>query len=469
MNPTFDRKRAARRLLIALLPLLFVRGEITRTALTARSHALKPNILLILADDAGPHLGCYGTPLVHTPHLDRLAAEGVRFMHAFTTAPICSPSRSSLVTGMYQTSIGAHNHRAVEKRPLPAGVKLLTDYFRGAGYFTVNSPGPAGEKFGKTDFNFLAEHPFDGYDWRQCAAGQPFFAQMTLMESHRGPGWKEARRRRKLVDPHKVKLPPYYPDHPTARDEYANYLDAISLMDEVVGATLKRLKDEGLAENTVVVFMGDNGACLFRDKQFLYDGGLHVPLIVRYPDRRQAGKVRDDLISGVDLAPTLLALAGIKAPAHMQGHNFLAANHQPREHVFAARDRADISFERMRAVRTRRYNYIRNFLPGLPYMQPNPYKEREYPTWNLVKQLKAAGRLNAAQSLFAADSKPVEELYDLAADPHEVHNLASDPAHAATLDELRRALDEWIVNTKDQGATFEDPLPVYRSYFGKKR
>jgi N-sulfoglucosamine sulfohydrolase len=450
----------------------------------------RPNILFILAEDLGQQLACYGEPLVSTPNLDALAARGVRFTRAFTTAPVCSASRSAIMTGMYQTSIGAHQHRTWQwnKQPLPAGVRPITDYFRDAGYFTANlSAGPGKAKknatstapganltgaagAGKTDYNFLVEKPFDGHDWSQRAPGQPFFAQITITESHKGPGWVFARSKDAPIphaDAAKVKLPPYWPDHPIAREEYANFLDAIALMDSYVGELLARLEKDGLAQNTVVVFMGDNGACLFRSKQFLYDGGISVPLLVAWPDRRRAGTVDGQLVSSIDVSAAMLGLAGVKPGPAMQGRDFLAPGAAPRTHIFAARDRMDESTDRMRAVRTERFKYIRNYFPAIPYMQRNAYKERQYPTWNLVKELARDGKLTPAAALFAAPVKPVEELFDVQADPHEVRNLAADPAHAATLRELRGLVDTWVRDSGDQGFRMEDPLDIYRGYNGR--
>jgi arylsulfatase A-like enzyme len=440
--------------------------------LLAQTPQKRPNILLILAEDMSPQLACYGQPLIQTPNLDSMAREGIRFAHAFTTAPVCSASRSALATGMYQTTIAAHNHRTVDKKPLTAPVRHMCDYLREAGYYTVlSSPGPghtgpAGSLGNpKTDYNFISKSPFDGHDWNQRPAGKPFFAQLTLQESHKGPGWPLARKTMPRIDQQKLEVPPYWPEHPVARDEYANYLEAIELVDKYVGDIFKRLEQERIAGDTLVIFMGDNGSCTFRGKQFLYEGGIRVPLIVRWPERIKPGASRNDLISGIDVTATILGAAGVQIPQHLQGRDFLSQSSQPREHIFAARDRCDIATERMRCVRDTRYKYIRNFLPGVPYMQRNPYKEKEYPTWNLVKQLKAQGKLNAVQSLFAADSKPVEELYDLQTDPHEVKNLASEAQHAARLRSMRALVDKWIVETHDQGYIMEDPVPVYESYF----
>ncbi|MBL9186177.1 MAG: sulfatase [Opitutaceae bacterium] len=469
--------------LLRSLPLLIALVVVARGAT-----ASKPNILFILAEDIGPQLSCYGTPLVSTPHLDRLAARGVRYTNAFTTAPVCSTSRSAIMTGMYQTTIGAHQHRTWQwnKKPLPAGVRTITDYFRDAGYYTANlSAGPdrarkatsgglritGSDGAGKTDFNFLTPTPpFDGRDWNGRKPGQPFFAQITIQESHKGPGWTLVRSKDSpvgRVDPAKLKLPPYYPDHPVAREEYANYLDAIALMDSYVGEVLARLEKDGLAQDTIIVFIGDNGQCLFRSKQFLYDGGISIPLLIAWPDRRRAGTVDSQMISAIDISAAMLGFAGVKPNAVMQGRDFLAAGATPRSHIFAARDRMDASTDRMRAVRTPQWKYIRNYFPGIPYMQHNAYKETQYPTWVLVKQLAKEGKLTPEAALFAADRKPVEELFDLNADPHEVKNLATTPAHAAKLKELRALVDQWLIESGDQGGVIEDPLDIFKGYNGR--
>jgi N-sulfoglucosamine sulfohydrolase len=430
----------------------------------------RPNILWILAEDMSPNLGCYGEPLIKTPNLDKLASEGIRFTHAHTTAPVCSASRSALVTGMYQTSCGTHNHRTFDKKPLPDGIKPITHYLMQAGYFTCNLGDkkikPSGSKgSGKTDFNFSIDKVYDGVDWTERKEGQPFFATISLQESHKGYGWELAQKQKYIVDPTKVKLPPYYPDHKIARDEYANYLNATMLVDTYVGELMSRLETEGLAKNTVVIFMGDNGQCLFRGKQFLYDGGTSVPLIVRYPDKRYSGKVEDKFVLGIDISAAILGLAGITSPTHLHGKDFLNSKTPERDFIITARDRCDIAIERMRCVRTKEFSYIRNFMPGIPYMQRNPYKERDYPTWNLVKELNKKGELTKEQALFAADGKPIEELYNLKNDPNELSNLANQKDYNEKLLEMRIILNNWIKESGDMGATFEDPVPVYEAYF----
>ncbi len=468
----------------------FLEGAVTSGALlSARAaagqsagSATRPNILYVIQEDIGPNMACYGEPLVHTPHLDGFASQAIRFTNAFTSGPVCSASRSALMTGCYQNNIGAHQHRTWEwrKRPLPPPVRHISDWFRDAGYFTVNLQpannqgesgmhGAAGS--GKVDLNFFRNEAerskfFDGYDWSQRKPGQPFFAHITIIETHKGPGWQIARKqpRAELVDAEKLKLASYYPDSPIARDEYANYLDAIHLSDGYVGQLLDRLEREGLAGNTIVVMSSDHGP-LFRGKQFLYDGGMHIPLMVRFPNGRGAGTVNGDLVSAIDLAPTMLGLAGIRPPVGaMQGQDIFGTDYRPRSCIFAARDRMDIAIDRMRAVRTKQYKYIRNYLPAIPYMQPNPYKEEMYPTWNLVKEWAREGKLNREQGLFAAAVKPIEELYDLSADPDEVHNLAPDHGRKQTLDELRTLVDGFV-RENDSLVGYEDPLDVYRGYY----
>lgn len=435
-------------------------GTVVAPLVASARAGRRPNILWIIGEDMGPELGCYGEPLMRTPNLDGLAAQGARFTRAFVTAPVCSPSRSALITGMYQTSIGAHQHRSHRRDgyTLPEPVKLITDHFRAAGYFTANvktaAPGVRGT--GKTDFNFQAAKPFDGDDWSKRREGQPFYAQVNFAEAHRGGAWKKAREQDYLVDPDQVELPPYYPDHPVVRDDWANYLDSINLLDKKVGAVLQRLEEEGLADNTIVFFLGDNGRCHVRGKQWLYEGGIHIPLIVRWPGRIKPGTVRGDLISAIDISATSLKLAGIKPPDYMQGQVFLGPGAQQRDFVVAARDRCDETVDRIRCVRTRRYKYIRNFHPDRPYTQRNAYKERQYPALAILKQLHAEGKLTPAQELFMAPQRPLEELYDLAADPHEVHNLAGFPKYQRTLKRLRGILERWMAETGDMGAIPEE-------------
>lgn len=456
-------------------------------AQASREPAARPNILYVILEDIGPNLACYGEPLVKTPNLDRFGSQSIRFTSAYTTGPVCSASRSALMTGCYQDRIGAHQHRTWQwnKRPLAPPIRHISDWFRDAGYFTCNLQPPPSKRTGnprdsvhgatgsgKVDLNFLrnaAEQQrfFDGTDWSQRKPDQPFFAHITIIETHKGIGWTIARERPKseLVDPAQLKLASYYPDSPVARDEYANYLDAIHLSDGYVGQLLDRLDRDGLANNTIVVISSDHGP-LFRGKQFLYDGGIHIPLMIRFPDGRGARTVDDRFVSAIDFAPTLVGFAGVRPPSGaMQGQDIFGTDYHPRDHIFATRDRMDISIDKMRAVRTRQYKYIRNYLPATPYMQHNPYKEDSYPTWNLVKEWNKLGKLTTSQALFAAAVKPIEELYDVVADPDEVHNLATDPARHSTLQQLRGLVDGFV-KENDALCSPEDSLDIYRGYYG---
>lgn len=421
----------------------------------------KPNILWLIAEDMGPALGCYGQKEVSTPNLDRFAAAGVRYTRAYTTAPVCSASRSAFLTGMYQTTLGAHNHRSHRDDGfrLPEGVKVLPEWMRAAGYFTANVVAlPTGFRgSGKTDWNFTPpEKPFDSKDWSDLASHQPFYAQVNFQETHR------TFRAPKRADPAKVELPPYYPDHPVARTDYAAYLDAATELDRKIGLVLAQLEKDGLADNTIVMFFGDHGEAMVRGKQFCYEEGLHIPLLIRWPKNFptpahfQAGKVDDRLIEAIDFAPTMLTLAGAPVPPKMQGRVFLGDKAAPpREYAFGARDRCDETVFRLRTVRDARYRYIRNFTPDRPFLQKNDYKEKQYPVWTLLPQLHAEGKLTPAQAALCAPTMPSEELYDLTTDPHEIHNLATEPTHAATLQRLRAVLEKWIEDTGDQGRTPE--------------
>ncbi len=452
---------------IPRLTLLFL-TLLAISPLTAADARTKPNILWLLAEDIGPEaFSLAGTPEAHTPVIDQLARDGVNYTRAYTTAPVCSPSRSALITGMYATTIGAHQHRTKNKSPLPEGVRILPDRLREAGYFTgniVKFPESAGVKgTGKTDWNFIQQAPaFDTRDWAELKSHQPFYAQVNFNETHRGfHAPPEA-------DPAKVVLPPYYPDHPVIRQDWAAYLDSARDLDRKVGRVLAQLQADGLADHTIVVLMGDNGQVHIRGKQFLYEEGVHVPLIIRWPEAIPApagftpGKEDSHLISSIDLTATTLAWAGVAKPATMQGRIFLGPQAEaPRELVFSARDRMDETVMRHRAVRDGRYRYIKNFTPEKPFFSPNAYKAKQYPAWNLIQQLHREGKLNAVQETLCQPRMPEEELYDLQSDPHQIHNLAPSaaPEHQAVLTTLRRAVTDWIENTNDRGRLPDPDAP----------
>ena len=421
----------------------------------------RPNILWLIAEDICPDLGCYGDPDARTPNLDRLASQGRRYCHAFATGNVCSPSRSAFCTGMYQTTLDAQNHRSHrhDHLRLPAGVRLITDRLREVGYFTANvrqfpsELGLAGT--GKTDWNFEPEgKPFDSSRWEDLKLHQPFYAQVNFANAHR-PYKKHPRQ---PTDPAKVTLPPYLPDHPVAREDWALYHDSIQILDEQVGKVLDLLQKEGMADNTVVFFFGDQGRECFRGKYFAYEQGISVPLLIRWPGKVPTGSSSDELISLIDVTATSLAFAGAPMPDAMHGKPFLGEKAQRREYVFGASDRRDEAVDRVRTVRDARYKYMRNFMPERPYLQHMIYAEHTNPNVNLMRRLFSEGKLNTAQAKFMASHRPTEELYDMKTDPWELNNLAGLPEYAKTLAHLRSVLDKWIVDTDDRGRFPEDPV-----------
>ncbi len=468
---------------LLLTAALSVAAPFTLAAVEKNAGAPTPlNILWILAEDFSPHLGCYGTTQVSTPNLDRLAAEGMRFERAFTTAPVCSASRSAMMTGMYQTTIGAHNHRShrTSEFPLPAGVRPITAWMRDAGYFTANVvdfPAPlAFSGTGKTDWNFhQPDKPFASRSWADLKTHQPFYAQINLSETHRqlqanfeaGRAFPAPRR----IDPAVVDIPPYYPDCPEVRADWANYLDDVDALDRKVGDILALLERDGLADHTLVIFLGDHGQAHVRGKQWCYDSGLRIPLLMWWPRALPApagfkpGTVSGQIVEAIDLAPTSLVLAGAAKPPAMQGRVLFGPRAEaPREFAFGARDRCDETVFRLRTARDARYRYIRNFTPEKPFYALNRYKENQYVAIPAMRRLHEQGKLNAVQeALFAAHMAP-EELYDTEADPHETVNLIDSkiPEHVAALERLRAALEKWIDETDDQGRFLESPAQIAR-------
>ena len=446
-----NRSASARLVALLLLPLAALHA--------ADPPSDKPNIVWLIAEDMSPHFGCYGEKTIQTPNVDKLAENGVLFERAFVTGPICSPSRSALITGMYQTSIGAQHHRSGVgmKIELPAGARLVPKLFQEAGYHTFNGGYPAMGK-GKTDYNFEFDPGiYDGTDWKTRKAGQPFFAQIQLLGGKIRDIPKQLAEARKQLgsatSTDHLPLPPYYPGTPAILDDWAATLDAVRITDKQVGEIVDRLRTEGILDQTIIFFISDHGVSHGRGKQFLYDEGTHIPFVVNGPGLPK-GQRRKDLIEHIDMAAMSLALAGIPLPETMQAHDVLAPDAQPREATYSARDRADETVDHIRSVRTERWKYIRNFLPQRPYLQPNDYKDHK-PCLIALRAAEAAGELNDVQRLLFAKTRAPEELYDLAADPWEVHNLAADPAHAATLQELHSKLDRWMELTNDQGRTPE--------------
>ncbi len=420
----------------------------------------RPNIVWVIVEDMSPHFGCYGETLIKTPNVDRLAAEGAKFTQAFVTAPVCSTCRSALITGMYQTTIGAHHHRSgrgTEKIHLPDHVRLIPKLFQEAGYFTTNGtnvgpkkpPRKGKVRIGKTDYNFEWDPSvYDSNDFRNRKPGQPFFAQIQL---HGGKG--RTNDTPNPVEPAEVVLPPYYPDDSVIRDDWAQYLNSVMNTDIQLGKILDILREEGVLDNTYVFFMTDHGISHARGKQFAYEEGMRIPLIVRGPGI-EPGTVRDDLVVHIDMAATSLELAGIAIPDSMQARPLFGPKAKPRDFVVCARDRCDETVDRIRGLRTARYKYIRNFYPDRPYLQPCAYKD-EKQILKRLRQLHSEGKLNRDQELIMASTRREEELYDLENDPYELNNLAADPASGKTLVALRNQLNAWIAETGDRGETPE--------------
>lgn len=443
----------------------------------------RPNILWISTEDISPDLGCYGDRYAISPNIDRLAAEGVRFTRCFSHAGVCAPSRSGLITGMYPPSIGTQHMRC--KGIPPAFVRCFPEYLRAAGYYCTNNA--------KTDYQFDApatawDANGNKADWSGRAEGQPFFAVINFTTTHESQIRDPSAQTQKLVaalepslrhDPAKANVPPYYPDTPLVRRDLANYADNITAMDRQVGAILERLEREGLADDTIVWFWGDHGRGLPRCKRWLYDSGTQVPLIVRVPEKWRKwvspenpaavapGKLQDELVAFVDFAPTMLSLAGLPIPEHLQGQAFLGPRKSPpREYVHGHRDRMDEAYDIIRSVRDQRYHYLRNFMPWVTYAQRINYMD-QMPTMRELRRLNAAGQLSPEAALFFREQKPIEELYDTEVDPHELHNLADDPAYAAVLEKMRGELDRWMTEIGDLALVPEPTLDELKRPGGK--
>ncbi|MDX2170541.1 MAG: sulfatase-like hydrolase/transferase [Deltaproteobacteria bacterium] len=447
---------ATRRLLVSILlaGVLLGCGDDAPEPSTGRS----PNVLWIIADDMSFEVGAFGDAVARTPNLDRLAREGVRYPNAFATSGVCAPSRATLLTGMYATSIGAHHMRSLAGgyQPVPPpNIRTFTEPLRAAGYYASS--------LGKLDYQFsdvfggapLTNWDETNRDWRGAAPGQPFFTQVSLFETHESRLFGSAT---PTTDPDTVAVPPYYPDTPLVRRDIARHYDNVASLDAQVGRLLDRLDADGLADDTIVFFFPDNGRGLPRDKRWVYDGGIHAPLIVRWPGHLAAGSVDERLVSFVDFAPTVLALAGLTVPPHMPGRVFLGPHAAPPPaFVFAAEDRNDEAPDRVRAVRDARYKYIRNYHPDTPYGQTIAFRD-QLGTMQEIYRLHDAGALAPPADWYFRATKPVEELYDTVGDPFELDNLAERPEQRARLARMRAAHLRWVTESGDLGAVPEAEL-----------
>jgi len=351
-----------------------------------------------------------------------------------------------MMTGFHQNYIGAQQHREYDKQALPHGIRPIPHLLKEAGYFTALMSR-------KVDCNFLPDRRkqlFEGTDWRQRKPGQPFFARITFGGTHRP--WK-----RDPIDPidaSEVELPPYYADTPFIRRDWANGLEQMQLVDREVGALLKRLDDEGLRDNTLVFFIGDHGRCHIRGKQFLYDGGIRIPMIMRWPGEVDAGRVSEDLVSSLDLVATILEVSGAKSSVPVHGRSLFDPDLNRRQYVFSARDRMGDTHDAMRAIRSKQYKLILNLMPERPWCQFSGYKETSYPPLAEMNVLNLTGQLTPAQASFFAASKPEVELFDLSKDPYETVNVADQPDYAEIKERLSAELARWrrdIIH--DEGVT----------------
>lgn len=420
-----------------------------------------PNILWITCEDLNAFLGSYGDSQAITPNLDRLAEEGVRFTQAFATAPVCSPARSALITGIYATSMGTQHLRSEVE--IPDEVKTLPHYLREAGYYCSNNS--------KEDYNFqdstIWNESSKQAHWRNRPEGKPFFSVFNIETTHQSKifGSDEAFYKKfgyqlttkERHDPDNMVIPPYFFDTPATRKMWARYYDLVTIMDRQVQEILGQLQEDGLEDNTIIFFFADHGTGMPRGKRTLYDSGLKVPFLAKAPPAYQEalglipGTQKDQLVSFVDFAPTVLSIIGCEMPDQMQGTAFLGEHKQPApEYAFATSDRVDEAFEISRSVRGQRFLYIRNYLPHLPLIQPNFYTDQSEVMVELRRVL-AEGNLTPAQQSMWAPTRSSEELYDTEADPYQVNNLADNPEYATILTGMRAAQQQWAIETHDSG------------------
>lgn len=464
-----------------------VNTELDATDYASLKLADKPNILWLVTEDMGPYIPPFGDSTVQTPNLSRLAAEGVIYSHLYSPSGVCAPSRFAIATGMYPSGSGANHMRTnsnMDITGLPAyeavtapSVKMISEMLREQGYYCTNNY--------KTDYQFKA--PVTAWDesspyahWRNRADGQPFYAVFNFTETHesglfepygfrhietrhyyagdRNYEWETGQMRMieeetpvhisKDID---FPIPPYLPDTEAVRRDMWKKYNNIAEMDKQVGALLQQLEEDGLLENTIIFFYGDHGGPLPRQKRLIYDSGLNTPMIIRFPEKQMAGIRDEQLVSFVDFAPTLLSLAGVKPKDYLQGQAFMGKFQadQKRKYIHAAADRFDGFTDAIRAVRDEQFKYIRNYRPEQGYYLPVDYREQILTMQELLR-LRDEGKLNDIQMQWFRDHKPVEELFDCIADPHELNNLADLPEYQEKLKELRAEMDRWIAEIGDQ-------------------
>ena len=433
----------------------------TEVADTGPSLPDRPNILWLVAEDLSPIIPPFGDSTVATPNLSRLATEGIRFTHVFSPSGVCAPSRAAIATGMYQNHIGAHHMRTggnpqflppevvpYEAVP-PPQVKMHSQHLREAGYYVTNNA--------KEDYQF--RKPVTAWDessrdahWRNRAPDQPFFAIFNFGITHESQVWARAEDSLWVDEDLDVPVPPYLPDNEVGRRDVRQVYSNIKQMDAQVGEILEQLEEDGLLDETIIFWYSDHGGPLPRQKRLLYDSGMRVPLIVRYPDQWRAGEIDDQLVSFIDFKPTILSLAGIEPPDYVDGRAFLGpfATTPERTYVHGAGDRFDERYDMIRAVRDHRFKYLRNYQPEKPYYLPVAYRE-QMPVMQELLRMRDAGELDEYQAQWFRTTKDPEELFDTEADPYELNNLAGDPAYAEKLAQLSAEMDRWMEEIDDKG------------------
>ena len=425
---------------------------------------IKPNIVWIMAEDIAPDLECYGFPDVRTPNLNNMARNGVLYANCYSTNPICSPNRSAMMTGVHQTIINAHHHRSNRNVPLPEPFKPITYYLRNEGYTCIIGDSMVFMGGGKIDCNFKFDWvgEYDGIDkfglfdkaYEYSLDDQPFFRHIQLKVTHRGDWWGDIRTQsRSPVSPSTVTMPPFMANDSMIRLDWARYLDQLEYMDKEVGLILDDLSEKGILDNTIVIFMGDNGRCNVRGKGYLFRSGLHVPLIVHWPDGlKENGIIDDRLLATTDIAASVLYLAGIELPGYITGKPFIGIENAPeRDFVYSSRDFWDEILDKSRSITTKQYRYIKHYMPEVPFDAHQAYLEFYRPAVHVMRSLYADNELTPVQALFFEPQKPTEELYDIIHDPHETNNLVKNNEYRHILDSLRLFMDDWQASHNDKG------------------
>ena len=423
----------------------------------------KPNIIWLMAEDMGQDLECYGMKGVKTPNLNKLAKEGVLYNNCFVTNPICSPSRSSMMTGVHQNVINAQHHRSNRNVPLMAPYKPITYWLRKKGYTSILGNKDVFMKGMKIDCNFKcsALGPYDGvkkfglFDKKLDFTTQdaPFFNQVQLKVTHRGDWWNGIRKKSKHpVKLDEIELPPYMVDTKETRYDWACYLDTVEYMDNEVGNLMADIRKKALEKNTIVIFIADNGRCNIRGKGYLYEPGVRVPLIVWAPGRVKAGTVNNDFVTTIDISASVLQLAGAEIPDYMTARPFIGLDKvKSRKYIRTARDIWDEIDECSRGIRTEKFSYIINHMPQVPWDAQQGYLDLNRPAVHVMRSLMSKRKLSAAESVFLQNKKPQEELYDLQKDPHQLNNLAANPEYKEVLEDMRLKEKEWLSKNKDYG------------------